>query len=1369
MINTAEGVIRDGGIDPSNLGKGEWIYQMHHAVAQCNGNVPSVTDVPSLMIYLKNQGVRYIIVKAGTGADLFGVPGFNPQLTSSLVNSAHAAGLWIFGYNRSYATNTAGEIAIADYVFQQGADGFVWDAEAEWEYSRIQSQGPDLAIAQCSVVRAHWPNKFLAHSPFAYIGVHGSFPYKEFGYYCDAAMPQDYWAEFGSSPTDTVTRMSRDWRNWQNGLSGQWVNSIKPIVAVGQGYVGTGTPTAAQITEFVNALKTDPNPATAGGYKGVNYFVCEDHSPDLWGAIAANNIGNVLTNNPPVIANVSVASVNSSSATITWTTDQSSDSMVEYGVDTSYGTSVTNSTLIYYHTVALSGLSPYTTYHFRVKSKNSNNRQGVSGDYLLTTTAATVNDVIIESHTPGGTVTGNPPYSDSGFLDSSLKSTAAGLAGTGSRYATGGSGTPSCSFRPTLTVAGGNYDVFLTHGSASSISTDMIVAVGQSGCTGLPATTTVFQQSGANSWELVGRMTLNSGVRMPTLSFTYSSGSLSGSARMYSDAIKVVYVPPPPTGPSITTPPQSLTVTQGNNANFSVVAAGTPLLSYQWRFNGSNSIAGATGSVYTRNGAGPLDAGKYSVVITNAFGQTNSSDAVLTVLVPAEIGVSPTDVTTGLGLDATFTCAATGTLPLGYQWQFNGTNIAGATTGSLTVSNAQATNVGAYTVIVSNLYGTDSSLSAFLTLLDPYIASQPQSQSVSAGATASFVVSAVGTLPLSYQWLKEGLPLVDGGSISGTRSSSLTLSNVQSGNMGNYSVVVSNSQGWVASSNATLIGLFPPTLLSQPASQTVLAGAIVSFTVEAFGSGTFIYQWQRAGTNLAEGGKLTGTTTPSLTVSNVQASEMGNYSVVVSNAYGSGTSSNALLGLWPLAVWGRNDYNQANIPGALSNVVAIAGGLYHTLVTRADGTVVAWGAGTTNNGLSGQYGQVMAPGGLSNVVAVAGGYYHSLALGADGTVVAWGAGLTNTGASPLYGQSIVPNGLSNVMAIAAGGYHSLALKADRTAVAWGAGTNNTGSSPNYGQAMIPVELSNVVAIAGGGYHSLALKADGTVVAWGAGTSNTGASPHYGQAMVPNGLSNVVAIAGGAYHSLALKADGTVIAWGAGTNNTGTSPNYGQAMVPNGLSNVVAIAAGRYHSLALNTDGTTLGWGDNSYGVTGTLVGLAQGIGIAGSGYHNLVLEGDGHPYITVQPFSQTVAASMTVRLAAMAAGAQPLSCQWQRNGANMAGATSASLSLTNVQGLSAGGYSVVITNMLGSITSATAVLAVTGSAIAPQIDSIASLPDGRIELQVSGGPGNFAIESAPVLSGWTQLSSLTATGAVFQYIDPETNQASRFYRVRLLP
>jgi alpha-tubulin suppressor-like RCC1 family protein len=125
---------------------------------------------------------------------------------------------------------------------------------------------------------------------------------------------------------------------------------------------------------------------------------------------------------------------------------------------------------------------------------------------------------------------------------------------------------------------------------------------------------------------------------------------------------------------------------------------------------------------------------------------------------------------------------------------------------------------------------------------------------------------------------------------------------------------------------------------------------------------------------------------------------------VVTNAYGVQTSSNALLLVWPLLGWGRDDYSQADIPGGLASVTGIAGGLYHGLALRADGTMAAWGAGTTNTGVSPQYGQSVVPAGLTNVTAVAAGLFHSLALKADGTVAAWGAGTTNTGVSPQFGS-----------------------------------------------------------------------------------------------------------------------------------------------------------------------------------------------------------------------------------------------------------------------------------------------------------------------------------------------------------------------------
>src|SRR4051794_12681362 len=132
----ASAVIRDGGIDPANLGKGEWIYFMSDVTNKVGGNVLSVTNENSLMLYYKSQGIRYIMVKAATSDQLFNGTYAFPQFTSNLCNIAHSNGILVFGYNRSYGSNVVGEIAISDYVFNRGADGFVFDAEAEWESNK---------------------------------------------------------------------------------------------------------------------------------------------------------------------------------------------------------------------------------------------------------------------------------------------------------------------------------------------------------------------------------------------------------------------------------------------------------------------------------------------------------------------------------------------------------------------------------------------------------------------------------------------------------------------------------------------------------------------------------------------------------------------------------------------------------------------------------------------------------------------------------------------------------------------------------------------------------------------------------------------------------------------------------------------------------------------------------------------------------------------------------------------------------------------------------------------------------------------------------------------------------------------------------
>jgi uncharacterized delta-60 repeat protein len=352
--------------------------------------------------------------------------------------------------------------------------------------------------------------------------------------------------------------------------------------------------------------------------------------------------------------------------------------------------------------------------------------------------------------------------------------------------------------------------------------------------------------------------------------------------------------------------------------------------------------------------------------------------------------------------------------------------------------------------------------------------------------------------------------------------------------------------------------------------------------------------------------------------------------------------------------WGWNVYGATTVPAGLTNAVAIAGGTWHSLALRTDGTAVTWGGYLGDM----SYGTV----GLTNVAAIAAGGFHCLALRADGTVTAWG---WND-----YGQINVPAGLTSVVAMAGGGYHSLALRSEGTVVTWGANDS--------GQSNVPVGLTNVVAIAAGDSHSLALRADGTVVAWGENGD--------GQTSIPAGLTNVVAIAAGYYHSLALRADGTVAAWGWGDN--------GQIDVPVGLTNVVAIAGGGYHSLALCADGTVVAWGIvcSYVGSVYTCVpmtapaGMTNVAAIAGGYQHCLALVGNGPPFVGTRLADRIGPRGGTVYFHANATGARTLNYQWQCNGTNIVGATNALLALRNVQPEQAGSYSVVIRNTWGSVT-----------------------------------------------------------------------------------
>ncbi len=253
-----------------------------------------------------------------------------------------------------------------------------------------------------------------------------------------------------------------------------------------------------------------------------------------------------------------------------------------------------------------------------------------------------------------------------------------------------------------------------------------------------------------------------------------------------------------------------------------------------------------------------------------------------------------TNQAVSLGQDVTFSIDSGGTLPLSYQWYYNTNNtdtlLSVGTNSTLTLTNVQLSDAGGYSVIVTNSYGSATSVVAQLTVdtFPPSIDFDPQDQTALEGQDTSFNVLASGTAPLSYQWYYNTNTL-----LTNATGSILTLTNVQLPDAGGYSVVVTNAYGSVTSAVAQLTVNLPvaPSVITQPQDQTnILPGATATFSVIASGSEPLGYQWYFNTTTL-----LTNATASILTITNVQPANAGSYSVVINNPGGSITSSNAVL------------------------------------------------------------------------------------------------------------------------------------------------------------------------------------------------------------------------------------------------------------------------------------------------------------------------------------------------------------------------------------------------------------------------------------------------------------------------------------------
>lgn len=167
------------------------------------------------------------------------------------------------------------------------------------------------------------------------------------------------------------------------------------------------------------------------------------------------------------------------------------------------------------------------------------------------------------------------------------------------------------------------------------------------------------------------------------------------------------------------------------------------------------------------------------------------------------IAVQPENQTNIAGTTAIFTVGATGEPPLSYQWRSYSsanvfTNIPWGGEAALLLTNVQPTS-RRFGVVATDVSGSATSTLATLTvLLPPNITTQPLSQTLEAGSTATFTVAATGTTPLYYQWRQDEMLLL------GRTNADLTLANVQPANAGKYTVVITNVAGVATSLIAEL-------------------------------------------------------------------------------------------------------------------------------------------------------------------------------------------------------------------------------------------------------------------------------------------------------------------------------------------------------------------------------------------------------------------------------------------------------------------------------------------------------------------------------------------------------------------------------------
>lgn len=706
----------------------------------------------------------------------------------------------------------------------------------------------------------------------------------------------------------------------------------------------------------------------------------------------------------------------------------------------------------------------------------------------------------------------------------------------------------------------------------------------------------------------------------------------------------------PPVAIAISAQPTDQNVSVGDDANFQVKASGD-VTGYQWQTSSDggktwSDVAGATQSNYTRAAVdATLDGRQYRVQVSGSGGPIYSSAVTLTVTAatPASITVQPAAQTATAGQGVTFSVTAAGT-SLHYQWQSssNGsswTSLSGANAASLALSAVATSDNGTqYRVLVSNSLNSVTSQAAALTVnaapVKVSITTQPAAASVSAPATATFSVVAVGTPAPIYQWQRSGAGGSTFADIAGATAASYTTPATSTADNGTqYRVVVTNASSSAISQAASLsvaAASVVPTFTTQPAAASVTAPAGATFTAAASGTPTPTYQWQVSTDGGTTFSNINGATAASYTLASTTVANNGQrLRVVATNSAGSATSSAATLTVAPASSGVVSSHRLSTTYG-------------HTLAVRADGSVLAWGSGMSGgNGtaISGSAAVIVSGAGSAAAAyafedpANATGN-ESLVVQSSGAVQGWGSTSIAGSGLGVYKMSssaqlvsatpftvsqltgvkdlrLLPNGVT------------LALKADGTLWLLAGTVTIDALLTSTVQALQVTGVGTIVALgdaisAGPTASTFQAKVplvDNSGAAKLLTVASTGGSTpvNSGTSLVYTATYSVAAIAGlptvskvscsGTFiqwHCLALATDKTVWSWGTigthGEMGDGTDVAKTIPFQVAGLTSIQDVAVTNFASFALTESGSVYSWGfaSNIGRAVVTHVGLGDG-------------------------------------------------------------------------------------------------------------------------------------------------------------------------------